>query len=479
LVVKLALLITLIGGTQASDLIMKTKQSVEGIDDNQDSEEDEPEQFSLDNIQSQINEENRGSGKRKRSHSPKKPSPSKATNEAMQSRRRVQSHILLVGDPGTGKSQFLRFAAALSPRSVLTTGVGTTSAGLTCAAVKEVSNTYTLEAGALVLADRGVCCIDEFGCIRAEDRNNIHEAMEQQTLSVAKAGIVCKLNTRATVVAVMNPKGSLYSLQDSVSKNTNIGTALLSRFDLIFVLLDSSDIERDDKITSFLLNHAIQGCGYEVSTHSSSKTEQYWSMEKLRLYIACVKEKFQPVLSPEAVTLLQRHYQRCREYQEKSSIHITVRFLESLIRLSQAHARLMYRNTVELQDAVAVILIMECSAATSGGLQGDGYSMDDPTDYLFHPPMQSEFPSDEEADDIFKREQGIVLKRYNMLNYLKSENQAADSYTMSKYDDCWGRTHLSPKPTQSPAKSILKNLRNSQMPSGGPKDDESFHDDDE
>ena len=101
LVVKLALLITLIGGTQASDLIMKTKQSVEGIDDNQDSEEDEPEQFSLDNIQSQINEENRGSGKRKRSHSPKKPSPSKATNEAMQSRRRVQSHILLVGDPGT------------------------------------------------------------------------------------------------------------------------------------------------------------------------------------------------------------------------------------------------------------------------------------------------------------------------------------------------------------------------------------------
>ncbi|OEU15123.1 MCM-domain-containing protein, partial [Fragilariopsis cylindrus CCMP1102] len=263
-------------------------------------------------------------------------------------------------DPGTGKSQVLRFASALCPRSVLTTGVGTTSAGLTCAAVREGDDKeFALEAGALVLADKGVCLIDEFGCIRKEDRTSIHEAMEQQTLSVAKAGIVCKLNCRATIVAVMNPRNCIYDNQVSLAQNTGLGTPLLSRFDLIFKLVDSSDAERDSNVTTYLLNRAIQGTGYD-GTSTMTGEEIPWSMEKLRAYIAIVKDRFRPIISDEAATLLETHYEKVRSAQS-FTIPITVRFLESLIRLSQAHARLMYRNTVTLEDAIAVLRIMECS----------------------------------------------------------------------------------------------------------------------
>ena len=159
------------------------------------------------------------------------------------------------------KSQFLRYATALCPRSVLTSGAGTTSAGLTCAAVREGSGKeFTLEAGALVLADRGVCAIDEFSCMDAKDRTSIHEAMEQQTLSVAKAGIVCKLNCRATVIAVTNAKGGIYDHEKTFTSNIGIEPPLLSRFDLIFKLIDGSDPSKDDNVATFLLNRAIQVC---------------------------------------------------------------------------------------------------------------------------------------------------------------------------------------------------------------------------
>ena len=159
---------------------------------------------------------------------------------------------------GCGKSQFLKFATALCPRSVLASGSGTTSAGLTCAAVRDdTSKEWTLEAGALVLADRGVCAIDEFSCINPKDRTTIHEAMEQQTLSVAKAGIIAKLNCRATVIAVTNAKSGYYDHDKSFSVNVGIEPPLLSRFDIIFKLIDGSDITKDDNIATFLLNRAI------------------------------------------------------------------------------------------------------------------------------------------------------------------------------------------------------------------------------
>jgi DNA helicase MCM9 len=311
----------------------------------------------------------------------------------------------------------LRFAAALCPRSVLTTGVGTTSAGLTCAAVREGNDReFALEAGALVLADKGVCCIDEFGCIRNEDRTTIHEAMEQQTLSVAKAGIVCKLNCRATIIAVMNPRNSIYDNFASLSANTGLGTPLLSRFDIIFKLVDSSDEERDHNVTAYLMNRAIQGIGFDSAKPNSVLPTAEddggpWPMEKLRAYISVVKDKFRPRIAYEAALLLESHYEMVRSAQS-SVIPVTVRFLESLIRLTQSHARLCYRDKAELFDAVCVLRIMEASAYAYGGFDAPSYT--DPmrmdVDYL-------------EPDDSHAVFEYNLLKRYNMVKYMKPKRR--------------------------------------------------------
>ncbi|XP_034708231.1 probable DNA helicase MCM9 isoform X1 [Vitis riparia] len=282
---------------------------------------------------------------------------------------RGESHLLLVGDPGTGKSQFLKFAAKLSNRSVITTGFGSTSAGLTVTAVKD-GGEWMLEAGALVLADGGLCCIDEFNSMREHDRATIHEAMEQQTISIAKAGLVTTLNTRTIVFGATNPKGH-YDPGQSLSVNTTLSGPLLSRFDIVLVLLDTKNPEWDAVVSSHILAEPEES----EKGKPDENLANIWPLPLLRRYIHFVKGYFKPVLTKEAEKVISSYYQLQRRSATHNAARTTVRMLESLIRLAQAHARLMFRNEVTRLDAITAILCIESSMTTSAIVDSVGNAL--------------------------------------------------------------------------------------------------------
>ncbi|MHA1124586.1 MAG: ATP-binding protein [Candidatus Heimdallarchaeota archaeon] len=273
---------------------------------------------------------------------------------------RGESNILMIGDPGTAKSQILRYVATLAPRALYTSGKGTSAAGLTVAVLRDTdTGEFTLEAGALVLADRGVCCIDELDKMRKEDRSSIHEALEQRTVSIAKAGIVATLNARCSIIAAANPKLGRYIPERSAAENINLPVTILSRFDVIWIVRDKPEPE-DDQIKA---RHILR-----LHTIGVQETETPISMELLRKYISYAKVNSKPKLSQEAATRLEEFYLEMRKAGEHSDspIAITARQLESLVRLTESHARMALRNEASVTDADAAIEVLKKSLRQVG-----------------------------------------------------------------------------------------------------------------
>ncbi|MGB9779178.1 MAG: ATP-binding protein, partial [Candidatus Bathyarchaeales archaeon] len=271
---------------------------------------------------------------------------------------RGEMNALLIGDPGTAKSQLLQYVARIAPRGLYTSGRGTTAAGLTAAVIRERGGGMSLEAGALVLADKGVACIDEIDKMRPEDRVAIHEAMEQHTVSVAKGGIVATLNARTAILAAANPALGRYEPHRTVAENISLPVTILSRFDLIFVLRDVPDKETDGKMSEHIL---------EIHRKGVTPVEPPIPLELLRKYVSYAKG-IKPVLTQEALKRLNDFYLAMRSVSETegSPVAITARQLESLVRIAEARARAALRKEVLAEDAEAAINIMKRSLEEVG-----------------------------------------------------------------------------------------------------------------
>ena len=261
-------------------------------------------------------------------------------------------HILIVGDPGIGKSQILKYVSRLAPRSIYTSGKGTTGAGLTAAAVRDELGGWSLEAGALVLGDQGNVCVDELDKMRAEDRSALHEALEQQTVSIAKAGIMATLNSRCSVLAAANPKFGRFDRYKVLAEQIDLPAPIISRFDLIFVIEDKPSREGDSKLADHILKiHQENTVDYEIEP------------ELLRKYIAYARKNANPKLTDEANDILREFYVNTRNSnpEEQGPVPITARQLEAIIRLAEACAKIKLKETVDREDAEkAVRLQMAC-----------------------------------------------------------------------------------------------------------------------
>ncbi len=343
-------------------------------------------------------------------------------------------HVLLVGDPGTAKSQLLRYMSDITPRGIYASGKSSTGAGLTAAAVKDdwSEGRWTLEAGALVLADRGLACVDELDKMSSQDRSSMHEAMEQQTISVAKAGINATLQSRCSILGAANPKYGRFDAQEYVADQINLPPTLLSRFDMIFPLTDKPNASEDAKIADHILRSHLVGemrerHNYESDSAEGFDQEEYDRMddsrkpkiepELLRKYVSVAKQHKFPILTEEAIARLKEYYLEVRKLGEDSearSVPITARQLEGFVRVAEASARARMAEQVTLEDAERAIRIVREYLRRVIGRGGDELEWDTDTLYTGIPQSQ---------------QQRILTIRRIMKDLLKEDSQG---FTMSE-----------------------------------------------
>ncbi len=285
-------------------------------------------------------------------------------------------HIMMVGDPGTAKSQLLRYMSEISPRGILAIGKGSSAAGLTAAAVRDEfgEGRWTLEAGALVLADNGFVAIDELDKMDVKDTAAMHEAMEQQTVTVSKAGIIATLKSRCSVLAAANPEKGRYDENSDLMDQIKFPPPLISRFDVIFKMVDRPDEKRDSELASHVLNahrlgeiyrsYEIRNEEEPVMDEEEKVYEPPFAKETLRKYVTYARSHIVPKLTPDAIEYLREEYVRTRNppglrKEGRNAVPITARQLESTIRLAEASAKARLSPAVTLEDAINAKTIVD------------------------------------------------------------------------------------------------------------------------